>query len=113
MATLPLDSCYRISLTSFETDIERYYKATTTLTTNLSQVLTNGVLMDIKVVPGRNRPGLAAGLAGNNKSGSRAPENRGGIVGRPYYLTPADGSPHYSDLQNADRLYPQWVIKDF
>ncbi len=43
----------------------------------------NGVLMLIKVVP---------------------------KVGRPYYLTPADGSPHFDDLSNKKNLYPRWVI---
>lgn len=44
---------------------------------------TNGVLMIIKVVP---------------------------EVGRPYYMVPADGSPHYKSLDYSRKLYPQWVI---
>lgn len=44
---------------------------------------TNGVLMIIKVVP---------------------------KVGRPYYMVPADGSPHYRSLDHSKKLYPQWVI---
>tara|TARA_Y100001934_G_scaffold280972_1_gene389183 strand:- start:1305 stop:1553 length:249 start_codon:yes stop_codon:yes gene_type:complete len=43
----------------------------------------NGVLVLIKVVP---------------------------KVGRPYYLTPVDGSPHFDDLSNKKNLYPRWVI---
>ena len=43
----------------------------------------NGVLMMIKVVPKR---------------------------GRPYYLAPADGSPHYDDLSNKKNLYPRWTL---
>ncbi len=43
----------------------------------------NGVLMLIKVVP---------------------------KIGRPYYLAPADGSPHFDDLSNKKNLYPRWVI---
>ena len=43
----------------------------------------NGVLMIIKVVP----------------------EN-----GRPYYMVPADGSPHYTDLDHSNSLYPQWIL---
>lgn len=30
--------------------------------------------------------------------------------GKPYYMVPADGSPHYSDLELRENLYPQWVI---
>ncbi len=43
----------------------------------------NGVLMMIKVVPKK---------------------------GRPYYLAPVDGSPHYSDLGDKKNLYPRWVL---
>ncbi len=43
----------------------------------------NGVLIAIKVVP---------------KSG------------RPYYMVPADGSPHFESLDHAKALYPQWVL---
>lgn len=43
----------------------------------------NGVLMMIKVVPKR---------------------------GRPYYLVPTDGSPHYDDLSNKKNLYPRWTL---
>ncbi len=34
-------------------------------------------------------------------------------TGRPYYMVPADGSPHYDDLANKGKLYPQWVIVDW
>ncbi|MBD3648399.1 MAG: DUF2782 domain-containing protein [Pseudomonadales bacterium] len=44
---------------------------------------TNGVLMIIKVVP---------------------------KIGPPYYMVPADGSPHYKSLDYSRKLYPQWVI---
>lgn len=47
---------------------------------------TNGLLMMIKVVP----------------------EN-----GRPYYMVPADGSPHYEGVDQAETLYPQWVILEW
>ena len=30
--------------------------------------------------------------------------------GRPYYMVPADGAPHYESLDHKRRLYPQWVI---
>ena len=43
----------------------------------------NGVLIAIKVVPKR---------------------------GRPYYMVPADGSPHFESLDHAKALYPQWVL---
>lgn len=46
----------------------------------------NGVLTMIKVVPKR---------------------------GRPYYMVPADGAPHYESLDHKRRLYPQWVIVEF
>lgn len=46
----------------------------------------NGVLTMIKVVP----------------------EN-----GRPYYMVPADGAPHYESLDHKRRLYPQWVIMEW
>ena len=44
---------------------------------------TNGILMMIKVVP---------------KKGS------------PYYMVPADVSPHFTDLDHSKRLYPSWVL---
>ena len=44
---------------------------------------TNGILMMIKIVP-KN--------------------------GRPYYMVPADGSPHFSNLDNSKNLYPSWVL---
>ncbi len=43
----------------------------------------NGVLIAIKVVP---------------------------KLGRPYYMVPADGSPHFESLDHAKALYPQWVL---
>jgi len=43
----------------------------------------NGVLIAIKVVP---------------------------KTGRPYYMVPADGSPHFESLDHAKTLYPQWVL---
>ena len=46
----------------------------------------NGVLTMIKIVP----------------------EN-----GRPYYMVPADGAPHYESLDHKKRLYPQWVILEW
>ncbi|MFT4711836.1 MAG: hypothetical protein ACJAVI_004121 [Candidatus Azotimanducaceae bacterium] len=44
---------------------------------------TNGVLIAIKVVP---------------------------KIGPPYYMVPADGSPHYESLDHAKALYPRWVL---
>lgn len=44
---------------------------------------TNGVLIAIKVVPKK---------------------------GIPYYMVPADGSPHYESLDHAKALYPRWVL---
>ena len=46
----------------------------------------NGVLTMIKVVPKR---------------------------GRPYYMVPADGAPHYESLDHKRQLYPQWIIIEF
>ena len=46
----------------------------------------NGVLTMIKIVPER---------------------------GRPYYMVPADGSPHYEGLDHKRKLYPQWVIVEW
>lgn len=46
----------------------------------------NGVLTMIKVVPKK---------------------------GRPYYMVPADGAPHYESLDHKRKLYPQWVIVEF
>ena len=43
----------------------------------------NGYLLMIKIVPKR---------------------------GKPYYMVPGDGSPHYEGLDHANKLYPQWVI---
>ncbi len=47
---------------------------------------TNGILMMIKVVPRK---------------------------GKPYYLVPADGSPHFRSLDHSKKLYPQWVILEW
>ncbi len=47
---------------------------------------TNGVLMMIKIVP---------------------------KVGRPYYMVPADGSPHFETLDHSKKLYPRWVILEW
>ena len=44
---------------------------------------TNGILMMIKIVP---------------------------KVGKPYYMVPADGSPHFESLDHSKKLYPQWVL---
>ncbi len=33
--------------------------------------------------------------------------------GRPYYMVPADGSPHYTDLGQQKHLYPRWVILEW
>lgn len=30
--------------------------------------------------------------------------------GRPYYMIPADGSPHYKSLDYSKNLYPSWII---
>jgi len=46
----------------------------------------NGVLTMIKVVPRK---------------------------GRPYYMVPADGAPHYESLDHKHKLYPQWVIVEW
>ncbi len=46
----------------------------------------NGVLMMIKVVPN---------------------------IGKPYYMVPADGSPHFDSLDHKKTLYPQWRLIEF
>ena len=46
----------------------------------------NGVLMMIKIIPDR---------------------------GKPYYMVPADGSPHYQDLSEVKHLYPNWVLLEW
>lgn len=33
--------------------------------------------------------------------------------GRPYFLVPMDPSEHFGDLERAQNLKPQWVIKTF
>jgi len=43
----------------------------------------NGILMMIKVIPQR---------------------------GRPYYLVPASGQAHFTDLTDQKHLYPQWTL---
>ena len=47
----------------------------------------NGILTMIKIVP---------------KNG-----------GRPYYMVPADGAPHFESLDHKRKLYPQWVIMEW
>ncbi len=34
-------------------------------------------------------------------------------IGRPYYLTPRDGTRGYGDLERAEMLLPTWVIVEF
>lgn len=34
-------------------------------------------------------------------------------VGFPYYLVPADGSPHYISLDHSQKLYPNWVLVEW
>tara|TARA_R110002110_G_scaffold89722_5_gene233687 strand:- start:101 stop:391 length:291 start_codon:yes stop_codon:yes gene_type:complete len=34
-------------------------------------------------------------------------------VGATYYMAPADGEPHYDDLDHKKKLYPKWVIVEF
>lgn len=34
-------------------------------------------------------------------------------TGKPYYMVPADGSPHYEGLEGNKGLYPQWVLFEF
>lgn len=46
----------------------------------------NGILMMIKIVP---------------------------ESGKPYYLVPADGSPHFRSLDHSKKLYPQWVVLEW
>ena len=46
----------------------------------------NGVLMMIKVVP---------------------------KIGKPYYMVPADGAPHFQSLDHKKKLYPQWVLVEW
>ena len=31
-------------------------------------------------------------------------------VGSPYYMVPADGSAHYTDLNHTKKLYPRWTL---
>ena len=33
--------------------------------------------------------------------------------GRPYYMVPADGSPHYQDLSEVKHLYHNWVLAEW
>ncbi len=34
-------------------------------------------------------------------------------VGRPYYLTPADPTRGYGNLEQADMLVPKWILVEF
>lgn len=34
-------------------------------------------------------------------------------VGKPYYLTPRDGTRGFGDLERADMLLPTWVLVEF
>ncbi len=34
-------------------------------------------------------------------------------VGRPYYLTPADPTRGYGNLEQADMLLPKWILVEF
>ncbi len=31
-------------------------------------------------------------------------------AGLPYYMVPADGSPHYESLDHSQKLYPNWIL---
>ena len=33
--------------------------------------------------------------------------------GKPYYLVPEDPTKHFGDLERAERLVPQWTVKEF
>lgn len=49
----------------------------------------NGVITMIKIVP------------------------KEGEAGRPYYMVPADGAPHFESLDHKRKLYPQWIILEW
>ena len=34
-------------------------------------------------------------------------------VGAAYYMVPADGSAHFTDLNHTKKLYPRWVLLEF
>lgn len=34
-------------------------------------------------------------------------------IGKPYYLTPRDGTRGFGDLERADMLLPTWVLVEF
>ena len=63
---------------------------------------------DIEIVEGEQRTIYEYRVNGVLTMIKVVPEN-----GRPYYMVPADGSPHYEGLEHADALYPQWVIIEF
>jgi len=63
---------------------------------------------DIEIVEGKNRTVYEYRQAGRIMMIKVVPK-----WGKPYYMVPGDGSPHYSDLDMREKLYPQWVIVEW
>ncbi|MFT4720715.1 MAG: hypothetical protein ACI9SB_001887 [Candidatus Azotimanducaceae bacterium] len=60
---------------------------------------------DVEIVIGENRTIYEYRTAGRLMMIKIVPKE-----GRPYYMVPADGSPHFTDLDHGRKLYPQWVL---
>lgn len=63
---------------------------------------------DVRIVEGENRVVYEYRVNGILTLIKIVPEK-----GRPYYMAPADGTPHYESLDHRRRLYPEWVIIEF
>ncbi len=60
---------------------------------------------DIQIVDGKDRTVIEYRQNGVLMLIKIVPKN-----GKPYYMVPGDGTPHYKDLTHSDRLHPRWVI---
>jgi hypothetical protein len=73
-----------------------------------TSVAANGPLSsgdEIEIIIGENRTVYEYRTAGRLMMIKIVPKK-----GRPYYMVPADGSPHFTDLDHTRKLYPQWVL---
>jgi hypothetical protein len=60
---------------------------------------------DVEIIVGESQTVYEYRTAGRLMMIKIGPKN-----GRAYYMVPADGSPHFTDLDHTRKLYPQWVL---
>jgi hypothetical protein len=60
---------------------------------------------DVEIIVGENQTVYEYRTAGRLMMIKIVPKK-----GRPYYMVPADGSPHFTDMDYTNKLYPSWVL---